>query len=347
MTWLPLLLSESSAALRYLVLRDLLSRDNSDRELLELKELRLEEPIIVDLLNAQNEDGSWSTSDKLGLQLNNIRNTAKAMIRLGYLGFDKDNPAIKRAADYLFSQQLEKGAWPRNENGTLEYKHPNHGLIVTTLQTAAPLHALAYCGYATHKRSEKAFEWLIENRTEDGTWPTYQSLHGKIVYQVVGYRQMPNSRFGCRTNSTAALLAFANHPIRKSSDVAKRVLDLLLSRETRDRYNLGFEVARTIGIESSHGFLTHHGRFDLALILELCWKIGATLEDTRVKDLVNYIKESQGSYGIWEYLPNPKGSKWVTYDILRSLSKLDETGDWISTQPRTRYKSYPRKPKRF
>lgn len=348
MTWLPLLLGDSSSALRYLILKDLLSRDESDEEVLELKKLRLEDPIITSLINAQNPDGSWDSSEMLGLQLDSpIRNTAQAMYRLGYLGFQKDHPAIKKAANYLFTHQLENGAWSRGQNKDYSFKHPTHGSVISPMQTAFPLRALAMCGFATDSRAEKAYEWLIKYRAEDGSWPPYLSPDGKVGYQPVGYRQMPNSRFGCRTNSTSVLCALAYHPKRKNSDIAKRALDLLLARETQDRQYLGLEVARIIGIEPSHGYLTYFGRFDLSLILNLCWRIGATKEDSRVAKIVKYLQEIQSSFGLWEYQPNPQVTRWISFDILRSLLKLDESGDWISTEPRTKYKSYLRKPRRF
>ncbi|NHJ40944.1 MAG: terpene cyclase/mutase family protein [Asgard group archaeon] len=348
MTWLPLLLGDSSSALRYLILKELLSRDDNDEEVQELKKLRLDDPLITSINDAQNNDGSWDSSELLGLQLDSLlRNTAQTMYRLGYLGFNKEYPAIKKAANYLFSQQLENGAWSRSDNKNYSFKHTSHGEVISPMQTAFPLRALAMCGYATDSRAEKAYEWLLNHRAEDGSWPPFISPDGKVGYQPVGYRQMPNSRFGCRSNSTSVLCAFAYHPKRRNSDEAKRALDLLLARETQDRQYLGLEVARIIGIEPSHGYLTYFGRFDLSLILNLCWRIGASKEDVRVTKIVKYLQEIQSTYGLWEYQPNPQATRWISFDILRSLSKLDETGDWISTEPRTKYKSYPRKPRRF
>ncbi|NPE07857.1 MAG: terpene cyclase/mutase family protein [Asgard group archaeon] len=348
MTWLPLLLGDASPSLRLLVLKELLHKDVDDKEIKELIRQQQKDPLITALLAIQQKDGSWSTSESLGLLLDSpIRNTSLAMIRLGYLGLQNDHPAIQKAAEYLFTHQFDDGAWPRQPGRVLHFIHPTHGPAITPKQTADPLFALAISGFAEDSRAEKAYEWLIEHRAEDGSWPTIFSPDGKIGYQPVGYRQLPNSRFGCRTNSTSALNAFAYHPKRRNTDVPKRVLDLLLSRETKDRNYLGFEVARIIGIEPAHGFLTFHGRYDLALILNLCWRIGATTEDPRVANMVKYLQEVQGTYGLWDYIPNPQATRWVTFDILRSLSHLDESGDWISTEPRTKYKSYPRAPRRF
>ncbi|MFX1323533.1 MAG: prenyltransferase/squalene oxidase repeat-containing protein [Promethearchaeota archaeon] len=347
MTWIPILLADRSIILRYLVLINLLHKEESNVEVQELENLRFDDPLIKDLIKFQNPDGSWGTSNTLGLHLQGaLRNTAHALIRLGYLGFDKSYPPIQKAAEFLFTHQLDNGAWPI-KNGKPTFKHPNHGEVISPLITTIPLRALAMCGFAEDKRSEKAYDYLLSIRTEDGSWPTYLSPDGKVGYQVVGYRQLPNSRLGCRSNTTGALTAFAYHPKRRNDPEIKRVLDLLLARETKDRQSLGFEVARYVGIEPARGYLTYFARFDLAHIINLSWRIGASLEDPRILSIVKYLEDSKGSYGLWDYQPKPEATRWVTYDILHSLSHLDEEGDWMSIEPRTKYKSYPRKPRRY
>jgi hypothetical protein len=85
MTWIPLLLADKSPALRYLVLKNLLNKDESDEEVQELQQLRMEDPIIKDILDIQQPNGSWNSSDRLGLNLqDSLRNTAQALIRLGF-----------------------------------------------------------------------------------------------------------------------------------------------------------------------------------------------------------------------------------------------------------------------
>jgi hypothetical protein len=36
----------------------------------------------------------------------------------------------------------------------------------------------------------------------------------------------------------------------------------------------------------------------------------------------------------------------VTFDLLRSLSRLCEAGDWLSLEPRTPFRAYARREKR-
>ena len=362
MTWIPLLLGDPSPSLRLLVLQELLHKDENDSEFQELKKNQLKDPLISELLKFQRKDGSWESTEILGLTMANpILNTSQAMCRLAYLGLDKKHPAIQKAAEYLFSFQLESGAWPGVVNASMAlwmketskkstepyFTHSDLGNVIAPGLTGFPLRSLAMCGYAKDDRAEKAYEFLLTLLSPDGSWPYIISPEGETGYQAVGYRKMPNSRYGCRTNTSVVLNCFAYHPKRRNSKNAKKALDLLLARETRERQHLGFEVARMIGTEAAHGFLTYYARFDVAMILDLCWRIGATKEDPRVKDLIKYIQETQGEHGIWTYEPKPQVSRWVTFDILRSLSKIDETGEWISTQPRTKYRSYPRKPKRY
>jgi hypothetical protein len=124
-------------------------------------------------------------------------------------------------------------------------------------------------------------------------------------------------------------------------------LDLLLAHEHRQANALGFEVARIIGTEPPRGAFTYFKRYDVAQILDLSWRIGASLEDPRVAANVKFVSDLQGPYGLWEYQRHPEVSRWISFDILRSLSRLDKETNWFSMEPRTPFQAYPKKPKRF
>ena len=209
------------------------------------------------------------------------------------------------------------------------------------LQTVFPLRGLAACGYAADLRAERAYEWLLAQRLPDGAWPTGMAagVHGFVA----GYRRLAHSRWGCRSNTTGALLCLALHPERRASQPARRALDLLLGRETREAYALGVEVARLTGAELASGFITYFARFDLALVLSLCGRVGISKDDPRLADLVSFIAALQGPYGLWEYRTRPQVSRWLTFDLLRSLALLDEKGGWTGMEPRTPFRPYPDK----
>ncbi len=344
MTWAPLLLADPSPCLRWRVLRELLARPLDDPEVTELDRLRLVDPLVVDLLSLQRADGSWQNVDLSGLATVSIlQATAQALLRLGYLGFGPNLPAVARGAEFLFAQQQADGSWPLPEGRQESDDHAGYSMV--PLQTSLPLRGLAACGYSTDPRAEKAYEWLLAQRLEDGAWPTgwASGVHG----YVAGYRRLAHSRWGCRSNTTGALSCLALHPRRCSSPEAQRALDLLLGRETREQFGLGFEVARLLGAERLQGFFTVFARYDLAQMVDLCWRVGASIKDERIAGIVAYLRSLQGSYGLWEYSARPQVSRWVTFDLLRSLSQIDLDSDWVSLEPSTPFKAYNRKAKRF
>jgi hypothetical protein len=348
MTHLALLLADPSLSLRLLVLRDLLARDATDPERQELAGLQATDPLVTDLLARQGADGAWSGDELAGLGARDgTRATCQALLRLGYLGFAPNHPAVARGVAYLFSRQQADGSWPLARGADDDEETAHEGYSIISLQTSLPLRALAACGYATDERAERAYEWLLAQRLADGAWPT--GVAAGTLGRVAGYRRLAHSRWGCRSNTTGALACLALHPERRRSPETRRALDLLLGRETRESYVLGFEVARITGAEPMRGFITLFARFDLAQILDLCWRVGADASDQRVADLVAFVRGLQGPYGLWEHAAHPQLSRWLTFDLLRSLRGLDERSadDWISMEPRTPFQAYPRQERRF
>ncbi len=338
MSWTPLLLTDPSPNLRYLVLKHLLDDPDEARE---LEKIRQDDPIIKKLLAGQNPNGSWSPDSIAGnAPQGKIQTTAQALTRLGYL--ELDHPAIARAAEYIFSQQQRDGSWPLGN-----YKADSEGgegYDMMSLQTSLPLRGLVEAGYAEDPRSEQAYEWLLEQQLPDGAWPT--GLAGDVYGYVAGYRRLPHSRLGCRSNTTATVTCLSMHPKRRKSDVTRRALDHLLGRETRERYYIGFDVARAIGAEPSTGFITYYARHDSSHMLKLVTRVEASTNDLRVSDLVGFIRAQRGDYGLWEYSKS-QASKWITYDILRTLREVLSESDWINLEPRTPFTPYPVKKKRF
>ncbi|MFX1453951.1 MAG: prenyltransferase/squalene oxidase repeat-containing protein [Promethearchaeota archaeon] len=346
MTWVPLLLTDPSPNLRLLVLRELLNRPDNDNEIQELLMLREKDPIVESLIKSQLPDGSWSSVDLTGKvsATGNLQATSQALVRLGYLGFDKNNSAVRKAADYIFSKQKEDHSWPipTTRKGPFE---EIRGYDMIPLQVATPLEGLAACGFSTDIRAEGAYDWLMKQRLEDGSWSTgtASGVYGKVA----GYRRIPHSRWGCRSSTIAVLNCLAYHPKRCKSDKAKKALDLILGIETKQKYLLGFTISRLIGLEESKGWRTYYPKMDAAHILKLCWKVGASLEDKRISELADFVKGEQNEYGIWDCSLHPQASRWLTFDLLRTLSHLETNIDWFSLEPRTPFQEYPKKEKRY
>ena len=344
MTWIPLLLTDPSHCLRYLVLTELLHLPKDDPEVKELSKIREADPLVRDLIRLQKPNGAWdSFSISHIANRDNLQITSMALQRLGYFGFNSSHQIVHKAAEFLFSKQQEDGSWPMP--GKEQRIDEEIGYQMMPIQTAIPLLGLVLCGYSTDERSEKAIEWLMRQRLEDGAWPV--GLSAGNYGGIAGYRRLAHSRWGCRSNTTAVLSCLAYHPKFSKSDEAKRALDLILGTDLKLRYNLGFMIARLIGIEKSIGQITFMGKFDIAHVLNLCWRVGANQDDDRISDFITFIKSEQGEYGLWDYIAHPKATRWLTFDLLRSLSHIEQNIDWISAEPRTPFQTYPKKMKRF
>ena len=313
--------------------------------MVELFHLRELDPLVQDLLALQNPDGSWRSSETAkGAQSSSLRATSNALLRLGYLGFNSEFEAVQKGAEFLFNQQLPDGSWPLPER-SLGEENEIRGYSMIPLQTALPLRSLAACGYVTDRRVEKAYTWLLAQRLEDGAWPT--GLASGVHGYVAGYRRLAHSRWGCRSNTTGALHCLALHPELCHSGEARRGLDLLLGRETRETEPIGYDVARIIGAEAARGFFTYYARFDLAQILDLSGRIGAATSDPRIESMVAFLKSQANPYGLWEYPANRVGSHWLSFDLLRSLSRMVDSSNWQTTEPVTPFQPYPNRTKRF
>jgi hypothetical protein len=310
-----LLLADRSPALRRRVLTELLDVRENDPEVRELTALVRRDPSLDE-----------RPSDP--------RRAAFELCRLAYAGIGREHTRVQELAEQVFAHQRADGSFPLPREGMYS---------MMPLQTALPLRGLAAAGYAEDPRAERAYEWLLEQRLEDGAWPVGVA-HGQKGY-IAGYRRLPGSS-GCRANTTGALAALALHPTRAESDAARVPLDLLLQRETRDEWALGWEVARLTGVEPPAGFITFYARFDLAFVLELAARCGAARDDPRVDDLVQFLLTLRGENGLWQHPTYPELARWLTFDILRSLRRL-ESGDWIGLAPRTAFRAYPKGRRRY
>ena len=344
MTWIPLLLADPSPCLRYLVLTELLKLPENEEEVKELSQMRESDPYVKELFNLQKSNGAWDSFGMNQLTFNdNIQLTSMVLQRLGYFGFNSSHIAVQKAANFMFSKQQEDGSWPMP--GKKKLTDEEIGYQMMPIQTAIPLLGLVMCGYSTDERVENGFDWLMEQRLEDGAWPV--GLSAGNYGGIAGYRRLAHSRWGCRSSTTAVLSCLAYHPKRKSSDEAKKALDLILSTNLKLRSHLGFTIARLLGLEKSIGQITFMAKFDIAHILNLCWRIGATEDDDRVSDFIEFVKSEQGEFGLWDYAPSPQATRWLTFDLLNSLWNINKNVEWISEEPRTPFQSYPKKMKRF
>lgn len=345
MNLLPLLLTDPSPSFRLLVLRELLGIEESDSEIQELIKLREKDELFKSLLKNQNTDGSWDNFELVNTtHRSKLSITSFALMRLGYLGFTINEKIIKKGIEYLFSQQQHDGSWKLDSELGKYFRNEDTNLI-TSVQTSIPLRAIAMCGSATDPRAELSYEWLIEQRNDDGSWPT-GFLEGNLR-RVGGYRKLAHSKWGCRTNTTSALASLVYHPKYRQSSIVHRALDLLLATRSSEVYNLGYELAKLTGHEKNSGLLTFHYEHDLAFILNLCWRANVSKTDPNITGIIKTVQKCRMDNGLWNYTQSNQVSRFLTFDLLRSLTNLTENDDWISIEPKTPFWKYKSPKERY
>jgi hypothetical protein len=317
-----LLLADPSPSLRYRVLTELLDVPADDPEAADLAGRRGAE-LAAALGVDDNDDGS---PDAAGADGADLRSLTWALCRAAYLGFDRTEPGVASLSEALFARQSRDGAFPLAgfRRGTEDRRY-----TMMPLQTALPLRGLAAAGYAADPRAERAYDWLLAQRLDDGAWPVGVAA-GQPGY-IAGYRRLPGST-GCRVTTEAAIAALVLHPERRRSPDARRALDLLLQRETRDEWALGSEVERLVGTGAVPGFVTAYARFDLGFVLELATRAGAGPDDPRVASIAAFLDGRRGPAGVWEHPSRPELSRWLTFDLMLSERRL-ASGDWAGTAP--------------
>ncbi len=138
------------------------------------------------LLTHQREDGSWY--GRWGV--NYIYGTFLALRGLRASGLPSNSEAIRKAADFIRSQQNEDGGWGES---CLSYE--THHFVhapSTPSQTAWALLGLDAAADHTSDHVLRGLNWLLERQTPAGTWeehlPTGTGFPGVFYLNYHLYR---------------------------------------------------------------------------------------------------------------------------------------------------------------
>lgn len=282
------------------------------------------------------------------------------LCQLAYLGYT--GPELAKAAEAIFAHQQPDGSWQPPVGGastagisTSSTKRrraapPTEAFAaepytVLTMRTLVPLRGVAAAGFATDPRAERAYEWLVDQRLDDGSWTGshresygFDFRSGNTGSGDPEYRKLVRG-LGCRSATTGAVACFALHPERRRSDAARIGVDHLLARETQDDATLGWEVSRLVGLEPATGGFTFYVTHDPAFMLELASRCGVSVEDRRIRDLIAYLESLRSPYGMWPHYAHPQLSRWLTFDLECSLRRLAD-GDWVGNEEPAAFTPY-------
>ena len=318
------LLSSGHKAIGFYVNRDLLREDVSPVETL----WGLPEP--KRLLRNQRGDGSWrppEKSEKYPAVGYGLIETFKHLRELvGRYEFDRTQPAIEAAAEYVLTRQSGEGDF----RGFYADQYAPHytGLLVELLVKA---------GYGGDPRVEEAVRWLLRVRQGDGGW-VYPGLTGGLSWKeevFISSHYAETLRFDPRHPSShnitgMALRALACYPEYAHSAEAIVAGELLASRFLQpDAYNSYNSADNWVRFQYPYWWN------NLVMALDSMSRIGFTTDHPQVKRGMDWLVEHQSGDGLWENSYR-KGAKkidtekaqedrlWVTLAICSVLSRLEK-----------------------
>jgi hypothetical protein len=314
---LPALLGGNDPALEYFTRRDLLNQAVGGVDTL------WKLPNMSRLVDKQKPDGSWHYPGKsnhpattTNYDLLETYRSLRLLVEMA--GFQREHPALPRAAEYIFTCQTDEG----DIRGILgnQYMPYYHGAILTLLIKA---------GYAEDTRVHKGLTWLLAMRQDDGGWiipaqvvpakeKTGQFWRGSALLPERG---RPSSHLA----TDMALRPFAAHPAYRSQPGVLAAARLLKERILQaDRYN--DRKGAGYWLKFQFPFWWH----SLIATLDSLSQLGFNKDDDDIKRGLLWFVEHQMADGLWDTCyGNGKQAdrmrRWVGLAICRVLRKNFES----------------------
>jgi hypothetical protein len=148
---------ESQPAIRYYTLRDILGRDENEKEVKAAKTAVMVSGPVPVILAAQQPEGYW---DKPGAGYGpKYRGTQWALVFMAQLGADGADPRIRTGCKYLLSHAIANNlglSWNGTPSG---FEHCMAGSLGA---------ALIDFGWLGDRRLQTAMEWLAQSITVEG-----------------------------------------------------------------------------------------------------------------------------------------------------------------------------------
>jgi hypothetical protein len=289
--------------------RDLLGKRRSAQTLWEL-------PGALRILRRQQPDGSWLyAGNQPGLPFGEDYTQLETYRRFGQLlaiyGLDRRHPAIRKAAEYLFTRQTSEGDF-RGIYGR-QYS-PNYTAGIAELLIAA--------GYAEDERLDLCFRWLLFTRQDDGGWAIPWRTLGHNTQTAMAWPltlEPERSRPSAHLVTGVVLRAFAAHPAYRSSEAGRRAGALLASRIfERDAYP-------DRGAPDYWRKITFPFWFtDIVSALDALGRLKPARHSEKITHALEWLRGRQGKDGVFRVyiLKNrsvPNLEFWITLAICRVL----------------------------
>lgn len=311
---IPSLKFSRNLALRFFAARDL-EEDKSTGPVEQLWEL----PKVKKIVEKQERNGSWRYHGgrkeiRSAEDYDQIETFRILRILVEKYGLNRENPAIERAAAFLFSHQSNEG----DIRGIIGNQYAPY-------YSAAMMELLIKSGYSSDPRIEKGFEWLKSIRQDDGGWAfpprtVGMKLDRKMFRSptVAPDRTRPFSHL----ITGMVLRAFASHPIYKKSEVARHAGKLLASRFFKSD---PYPDRRAPSFWTSFSFPFWFT--DLLSSLDSLSLIGLDPNDPDIQIGLNWFVSKQRRTGMWKLLLRAMAGEeepdaWITLAVCRVFKRF-------------------------
>jgi hypothetical protein len=330
------LLEQDEPSVRYLTLKELLGRPDSDLEMEEAKRAIMIRGPAADILSRQNEDGGFMTAgmvERYGYEVAKTgyqpkyKNSTWQLLFLAQLGADKEDPRVKRLCEFVLDNNYNSG---RGVMGINIKWRSGPGFYTLPCFVSNMVWALSTLGYHDDRRVQGSISWLLKyQRFDDGdfrtpdTWP---------------YRGRADRCFGrhtCFSGVTRTLKAMTTVPegrrTKEMDDFIGRATDFVLMHRLYRRNHGAREPIRP-EFEMFTFPIIHYD--DVIEIVDTLQHLGVRHEaidaglqfilDKRKPDgrwTLDYTMSRSSAYA--NFGQRGKASKWIT---LRALKVLKNAG---------------------
>ncbi len=309
----PALLSSGNKAVAYFAARDLAGSTTDNIE--SIWDL----PEAQKIVRKQQEDGSWKyPGGNQDIRSSENYDQIETYRNLGYLvecyGFDKTNPVIPKAADFLFRFQTKAG----DIRGILGNQYAPY-------YTAAMIELLIKAGYSNDKRVEKAFKWLEAIRQNDGGWAIPLRTRNKkpdVIAMESATIEPDRSKPFSHLATGVVLRAYAAHEHYRTTPEAQAAGKLLLNNLfKKDNY-------------TDRGTMEYWLRFtypfwftDLISAMDSLSLLGFKKDEPQIEKAVEWFLTQQQDNGLWKLktLKNKslfQTELWLSLAICRIVKRL-------------------------
>ena len=289
---------------------------------------------VQKLLKKQLEDGSWpviAKKDKsFGVKYHLIETWKHLRFLIQQYEMDNTHPAIKKAAEFIFSCQTDEG----DIRGILANQYAPY-------YTGAIMYLLIKAGYGYDPRIEKGFKWLLKMRQSDGGWvigsPGMIGL-SNITLSERNDLVTNKNRETCKTfdkskpfsaaGTGMVLRAFSVHPTYQKSEEALNAARLLKSKFLKkDNWTSYQHPDNWIRFQFPFWWT------NLVSALDSLSLMGFSKDDEDVENALKWLINHQQSEGLWKIsyskihkAPDNKKSfeirLWITLSICRIFKRF-------------------------